>query len=592
MIQLYDPHVVDRAVFLDDNESAQEPHDVQMQYVARRAAHDAWLLDDNVTFSGPELVLSGIAELSEGEEEDGEEEEVLDQARWKGASAELGASGDVQRSSIDLRPTLGSLTHSASDGSASCASVGGGAVCVTNALWPSTEMTAVGDVRIAGPHASHLPLATEIPAPSSQEPVTDPKWLDTPEHSGDAVTESNLTADQEAQQMLPTVRDRLAALGDLRAKRVCGFLILVLVLECIRAYRRRPAYLLRVARARLRTRLLSYGAALAKEAGEPKSSWRSRSISSGFVFSAGLEARLNPDLCRSIAHFALEPRPRVPEESLECLPQGDRRRLFALRRCSLGTPLAHAGLSRRLGNLYEWTQGAEEPLVACFPSGAYPWAEPTHKGMLGIWSGPGGRYTKDCPVGEPALKIPVAALTAVDCQNLQVRLEFSFMDSALPGAPWMRPAKLHDHLGTLLLLDFAEQDGGGIGEVAEFLKSLHAAARAAGASYEAMPDLPTQGALLPSFAYCRATRQAAELAWALLNLAFVVMPLRQIYKMGILSLDAQGVLGLIMARPGEALKPVTKLAGHIGKFNATRKRLPRFQDILSRFCRTFSARQA
>lgn len=563
MLQLYDPHVVDRAVFKDDQDGPGEFNDSEMQHVAQLAAREAWLLDDNVSDLGPELGFFGTA----GPPEDDEESAA--------AAVHVQTSGpDDPPMDILARPEqLASMDHGI------LLPVHSDANRVADVAWPNVA---------PGPGAPQPPATTSLLA-STHEPAEGVKEGATPEHGSDAFVESNPCIFASLQQMLSLAwRER----ADLTASRhgqfwICGHILVVLLFVCFRCCRRRSA------RARLRAQTSAFGGALTAESGEPVDSWQPDSVMSGFFFCAGTEGRLPPTLCRRVARLALEPRPRVPEEALERLPP-NRRRLFALQQCSLGTPLAHALLAKRLGNLSSWERGVEEPLVACFPSGAQPWGQASHRGMLAIWSGKGGAYEKECPEGEPALKIPVAALTAVDCQNHQVRLEFSFTDSEAARGAKMRPAKLHKHLGTLLLLDFAEVEGGGIGEVAAFLQALHTAAREAGASYEATPGLPTQGAALPSFVYCRATRQAAELGWALLNLAFVVMPLRQIYKMGIFSLGAQGILGLIMSRPGEALKPVQKVASQIGKFNAARKGLHGigFRDLLSRLRRALSARQA
>mmetsp|Transcript_60756 Transcript_60756/g.131751 ORF Transcript_60756/g.131751 Transcript_60756/m.131751 type:complete len:426 (-) Transcript_60756:182-1459(-) len=314
--------------------------------------------------------------------------------------------------------------------------------------------------------------------------------------------------------------------------------------------------------------------------GEPLKEWDVDSAFSLYVLWRGAAAcedrgsgsctsTLSSSIVFELAPYLLEPRVRGPHvEALERLPPHGRK-LYHLDRVMLGTPLVSPPLSRRLRNAAVWEAKSGKSLAAALPSGAFPWgAASSGSSILGIWCGEPCRYLPECPSGPPVIKLPVGSLTAVDCQNRDVRLEFSFEE---PGGPARRPAGLAQCSGALLLLRFSEGVRA-VQEVGAFLQELDAAARGAGAKPEVVPGLPNSGGLVPSLLYCRRSRQAAELGWAALNIVFLTQPLLQIWRLGILSLGIDGLVRLFVSRPGVAFQPLMKVVQRIQELQRTRLR--------------------
>mmetsp|Transcript_93005 Transcript_93005/g.240320 ORF Transcript_93005/g.240320 Transcript_93005/m.240320 type:complete len:510 (-) Transcript_93005:198-1727(-) len=282
-----------------------------------------------------------------------------------------------------------------------------------------------------------------------------------------------------------------------------------------------------------------------------------------------------------VAAFLLEPSEVGSHvEDLDRMPRSLHH--FRLAKCTLGTTLAFEPLALRLGNVQVWRGATSDAvsqaavnggdtsaqhLILALPQGALPWGLPSHRGVVAVWHGDPNPYTPQIPVGPPVLKLPIAALTAMDCHNRELRLEFSF--DAPPEAK-MRPRELRHHRGTLLALSF-EESPEGAGEVASFIGMLAAkAGELAGHQAEVVLGLPNRGMFLPSKVYCRRTRQAAELAWALLNIAFLVQPLLKIWKLGPFALGIDGFLKLCMSSPQTAVQPVVNIAQKVGEVRKAR----------------------
>lgn len=260
-----------------------------------------------------------------------------------------------------------------------------------------------------------------------------------------------------------------------------------------------------------------------------------------------------------VAGFLLEPPAGGPhEESLECLPECSRQG-YRLQWCTLGTPLMSKPLSVGMGNILTWKASSKKHLLVALPRGAYPWGLPSHQEVLAVWQGPGSKYLPDFPSGPPIIKVPVSQLTATDCHNGVVQLEFSF---GYKFASRMRPNTLHRRAGALLTLCF-EDSSDSMGKVAEFLRELHGASCAAGSTPVVVPGLPNRGGMVPSKYYCRRSREIAELLWGLLNIAFLWQPLVKLWRLDLAGLGFDGVLRLCVSRPGVALQPLLTIVAKI-----------------------------
>ncbi|CAE8623957.1 unnamed protein product [Polarella glacialis] len=286
-------------------------------------------------------------------------------------------------------------------------------------------------------------------------------------------------------------------------------------------------------------------------------------------------ASQNPRIRRCL----LEPSDALDEESLACLPPDFREEhVFRLQRCVLGTPLGVLPLSLRLGNAKDWRgegSGGLAPLAVALPEGAWPWGNSSHRHVLAVWCGTDSALMPGFPSGPPVLKLPLANLTALDCQNGDLRLEFSFGGPAASCAV-MRPQWLKRRFGVLLVLTFSDgssKDGilsPGLLQASQFMQAIVLRARAAKGIPEIVPGLPNRGALVPSRWYCQATRHYAELLWALLNIAVLAQPLLRVWRLGLHGLGLDGVIRLLVSRPQTALQPITMLCQRLGRLAGVR----------------------
>lgn len=279
-----------------------------------------------------------------------------------------------------------------------------------------------------------------------------------------------------------------------------------------------------------------------------------------YIFRCGRKSKTIPDhVYLNVMQMVLEPRGSAPhQESLECLPE-DLRRGFKLHSCTLGTTLGIEPLACRLGNMQVWTASAETHLTVALPRGAPPWGR---GGTLAVWFGRGSRYLPTCPAGPPVIKLPISQLTAIDHQNNQLLLEFSFERR---NQVMMRPAELHNRSGTLLRLTFPDS-GEALAQVSKLTQDVLGACRIDGTpAADVTPGLPNCGRLVPSRFYSRKARQVADLLWGVVNIAFLCDPIWKIYQLGPYGLGFDGILKLCMSRPQVAKQPITKIAQHVVK---------------------------
>mmetsp|Transcript_50441 Transcript_50441/g.134079 ORF Transcript_50441/g.134079 Transcript_50441/m.134079 type:complete len:468 (-) Transcript_50441:89-1492(-) len=251
------------------------------------------------------------------------------------------------------------------------------------------------------------------------------------------------------------------------------------------------------------------------------------------------------------------------DETLERIPE--KRRGFPAARCSLGTPLFNGAVSKRIGNLEVWSAEGETKLFVGLPRGSWPWGLPSHRNTLAVWRGPVGKYPPHLPTGAPVLKLPLTAVTAVHSHGSQVRLEFSFVRGRDEGCEVSCRPELNGHLGTLVTVDFKVTQSG-YQTMGKFMHELLGDLEQLNVAFDATPDLPGCGAMLPSRVYCQTTRQLADLAWALLNLAFLAGPVAQIVSVGISGLGCDGFLRLLMSSPESITKPVRGVLSRLRHF--------------------------
>lgn len=296
---------------------------------------------------------------------------------------------------------------------------------------------------------------------------------------------------------------------------------------------------------------------------------------------------LRPDLLLQVSRFLLELNSSPAEEGLECLPEDFRQAsTFQLERCVLGTPLGVEPLSLKLGNAREWKADwtTDKHLVVALPSGAWPWSRPSHAGVIALWFGHSGRYTPGLPAGPPVLKLPLASVTAMDCQNAQLRLEFTF---DWPSVTQCKPARVVGSKGSLLVLTFPDApapnpgpgDGRplraqltGLSSVSAFVQVLHAGILRAGGHPDVVPGLPNRGGLVPSRWYCRSSRQVAEILWAMLNVVLIVQPLWRLLRLGFWGLGLDGLLKLLVSRPQVAIQPIVGMVKRVLELRQTCRR--------------------